>query len=171
MATIRTARLLLITQGTAVSHRRRHSWLFLRKLTDVLQTVLHSLKAAGGLLLQVSFFIAFVALLLAIAGVQSFSGSFNRSCQMYSEFRRQIGSVRFPILTSCTTDDTRSTWVSYDRPLKTVRWTHRSVHHGTCCLDIVERRESLRAQGLRLSSRSILSGWLDFAWNGKSKGD
>lgn len=55
-----------------------------------MQTVLHSLKVAGKLLLQVSFFIGFVALLLAIAGVQSFSGSFNRSCQMYDPHSNSI---------------------------------------------------------------------------------
>ncbi len=66
VSTLRCARLLLITGGTA--------------------TILRSLKAAGPLLLRVGFFGFFAIVLLAIIGVESFSGSWRRSCQFDDPF-------------------------------------------------------------------------------------
>ncbi|BEI83049.1 hypothetical protein CcaverHIS002_0309170 [Cutaneotrichosporon cavernicola] len=57
---LRTARLLVVTSGTA--------------------TILHSLKRAGPLILNVSFLIVFAAALFSIIGVQSFRGSLRRTC-------------------------------------------------------------------------------------------
>jgi hypothetical protein len=60
LSVLRTARLIVITSGTA--------------------TILHSLKRAGPLLLNVSVFIVFAAALFSIIGVQSFRGSLRRTC-------------------------------------------------------------------------------------------
>lgn len=60
MSVIRTARLLTITSGTT--------------------TILHSLKTARPLLTSVAYFVLFAMVLFSIIGVQSFNGSFRRSC-------------------------------------------------------------------------------------------
>lgn len=60
LSILRTTRLLVITSGTA--------------------TILHSLKRAGPLILNVSSFIVFAAALFSIIGVQSFRGSLRRTC-------------------------------------------------------------------------------------------
>lgn len=60
LSILRTARLLVVTSGTA--------------------TILHSLKRAGPLILNVSFLIVFAAALFSIIGVQSFRGSLRRTC-------------------------------------------------------------------------------------------
>lgn len=62
LSVLRTARLLLLTSGTA--------------------TILQSLKRSGPLMARVGFFLGFAALLFGIIGVQSFSGSFRRACFM-----------------------------------------------------------------------------------------
>ena len=60
ISVLRCARLLTMTSGTA--------------------TILASLKQAGPLLVNVSFFIVFALLLFSIIGVQVFRGSYRRSC-------------------------------------------------------------------------------------------
>ncbi|EEB91630.1 hypothetical protein MPER_09984, partial [Moniliophthora perniciosa FA553] len=58
----RTARLLTITSGTT--------------------TIMHSLKTARPLLTSVAYFFVFAMMLFSIIGVQSFKGSFRRSCSL-----------------------------------------------------------------------------------------
>lgn len=60
ISVLRAARLLVITSGTA--------------------TILRSLKRAAPLLVTVGFFFIFAAALWSIIGIQSFQGSFRRSC-------------------------------------------------------------------------------------------
>lgn len=60
LSILRTTRLLVVTSGTA--------------------TILHSLKRAGPLILNVSFLVVFAAALFSIIGVQSFRGSLRRTC-------------------------------------------------------------------------------------------
>ena len=60
MSVLRAGRLLVITSGTS--------------------TILHSLKTAGPMLITVAFYVIFAVILFAIIGVQSFRGSFRRSC-------------------------------------------------------------------------------------------
>ncbi|KAG5652105.1 hypothetical protein H0H81_006278 [Sphagnurus paluster] len=60
MSVIRTARLLTITTGTT--------------------TIMHSLKTARPLLTRVAYFVLFAMVLFSIIGVQSFKGSFRRTC-------------------------------------------------------------------------------------------
>lgn len=62
LSVLRATRLLVITSGTA--------------------TILHSLKRAGPLLINVSWFIVFAAAIFSIIGVQSFRGSLRRFCVM-----------------------------------------------------------------------------------------
>lgn len=62
LSVLRATRLLVITSGTA--------------------TILHSLKKAGPLLINVSWFIVFAAAIFSIIGVQSFRGSLRRFCIM-----------------------------------------------------------------------------------------
>ncbi|ESK91833.1 calcium channel subunit cch1 [Moniliophthora roreri MCA 2997] len=62
MSVIRTARLLTITSGTT--------------------TIMHSLKTARPLLASVAYFFVFAMMLFSIIGVQSFKGSFRRSCSL-----------------------------------------------------------------------------------------
>ena len=94
MSVIRTARLLTITAGTAV----RSLSLFCVDFTyEAAQTILHSLKTARPLLTSVAYFVLFAMVLFSfvhsllpphfvfnqpprIIGVQSFNGSFRRSC-------------------------------------------------------------------------------------------
>jgi len=60
LSVLRAARLLTITTGTT--------------------TILQSLKLAAPLLVNVTFFIIFFMLLFSIIGIQSFQGSYRRSC-------------------------------------------------------------------------------------------
>jgi hypothetical protein len=60
LSVLRAGRLLVITSGTT--------------------TILHSLKRAGPLLITVAYFVVFASILFSIIGVQSFRGSFRRSC-------------------------------------------------------------------------------------------
>ncbi|KAK0539429.1 calcium channel protein [Tilletia horrida] len=60
LSVLRAARLLTITTGTT--------------------TILQSLKLAAPLLVNVTFFIVFFMILFSIIGVQSFKGSYRRSC-------------------------------------------------------------------------------------------
>ncbi|CED84829.1 high-affinity cell membrane calcium channel [Phaffia rhodozyma] len=60
LSVLRTGRLLVITRGTA--------------------TILHSLKRAGPLLVNVAFFVMFSIGIFSIIGVQCFQGSMRRSC-------------------------------------------------------------------------------------------
>jgi hypothetical protein len=60
MSVLRAGRLLVITSGTS--------------------TILHSLKTAGPMLITVAFYVIFAVILFSIIGVQSFRGSFRRSC-------------------------------------------------------------------------------------------
>lgn len=60
LSVLRAGRLLVITSGTT--------------------TILDSLKRAGPLLITVGFFVIFAATLFSIIGVQSFRGSFRRTC-------------------------------------------------------------------------------------------
>jgi hypothetical protein len=62
LSVLRASRLLVITAGTA--------------------TILHSLKRAGPLILNVSVFAIFAAALFSIIGVQSFRGSLRRVCTL-----------------------------------------------------------------------------------------
>lgn len=52
-----------------------------------LQTILHSLKRAGPLLVNVAFFVLFAIVLFSIIGVQSFQGSLRRSCYVVDATR------------------------------------------------------------------------------------
>ncbi|WWD18487.1 hypothetical protein CI109_102939 [Kwoniella shandongensis] len=60
LSVLRAGRLLVITSGTT--------------------TILHSLKRAGPMLITVSYFLIFAAVVFSIIGVQSFRGSFRRVC-------------------------------------------------------------------------------------------
>lgn len=60
LSILRAGRLLVITSGTT--------------------TILGSLKRAGPLLITVGFFVIFAATLFSIIGIQSFRGSFRRTC-------------------------------------------------------------------------------------------
>jgi hypothetical protein len=60
LSVLRAGRLLVITSGTS--------------------TILHSLKTAGPMLITVAFYVIFAVILFSIIGVQSFRGSFRRSC-------------------------------------------------------------------------------------------
>lgn len=60
LSVLRAGRLLVITSGTT--------------------TILHSLKRAGPMLVTVAFYVIFAVILFSIIGVQSFRGSFRRSC-------------------------------------------------------------------------------------------
>jgi hypothetical protein len=60
LSVLRAGRLLVITSGTS--------------------TILHSLKMAGPMLITVAFYVIFTVILFSIIGVQSFRGSFRRSC-------------------------------------------------------------------------------------------
>ncbi|CAE6501684.1 unnamed protein product [Rhizoctonia solani] len=60
LSVLRTARLLAVTKGTS--------------------TIIHSLKRAGPLLTRVALFVLFAIILFSIVGVQSFKGSFRRTC-------------------------------------------------------------------------------------------
>ncbi|GAA5821176.1 hypothetical protein JCM11251_004500 [Rhodosporidiobolus azoricus] len=61
LSVLRATRLLAITAGT--------------------QTILHSLKKASPLLVDVGMFVGFAMLLFSIIGVQAFRGSYKRTCQ------------------------------------------------------------------------------------------
>ncbi|EIW52938.1 uncharacterized protein TRAVEDRAFT_155754 [Trametes versicolor FP-101664 SS1] len=62
MSVLRTARLLAITSGTT--------------------TIMRSLKTARPLLASVSYFVLFAMILFSIVGIQSFKGSFRRTCHL-----------------------------------------------------------------------------------------
>ncbi|KAG8828461.1 calcium channel protein, partial [Serendipita sp. 399] len=62
LSVLRTTRLLAITSGTT--------------------TIMTSLKRAAPQLVNVSFFVLFAVVLFSIVGVQSFKGSFRRSCRI-----------------------------------------------------------------------------------------
>ncbi|EGN97267.1 hypothetical protein SERLA73DRAFT_110442 [Serpula lacrymans var. lacrymans S7.3] len=62
MSVLRTARLLAITSGTT--------------------TIMRSLKIARPLLTNVAYFVVFAMILFSVIGVQSFKGSFQRSCYL-----------------------------------------------------------------------------------------
>ncbi|KAH8105357.1 Ion transport protein-domain-containing protein [Cristinia sonorae] len=62
LSVLRTARLLAITSGTT--------------------TIMRSLKTARPLLASVAYFVLFAMILFSIIGIQSFKGSFRRSCQL-----------------------------------------------------------------------------------------
>ncbi|KAF8465445.1 Ion transport protein-domain-containing protein, partial [Russula ochroleuca] len=62
LSVLRTARLLSITSGTT--------------------TIMHSLKTARPLLVSVAYFVLFAMALFSIIGVQSFNGSYRRSCYL-----------------------------------------------------------------------------------------
>ncbi|KAI0919913.1 hypothetical protein AcV5_001858 [Taiwanofungus camphoratus] len=62
MSVLRTARLLAITSGTT--------------------TIMHSLKIARPLLASVTNFVVFAMILFSIIGIQSFKGSFRRTCHL-----------------------------------------------------------------------------------------
>ena len=66
ISVLRCARLLTVTSGTA--------------------TILASLKQAGPLLVNVSFFTVFALLLFSVIGTQSFKGSYRRQCVWVSEW-------------------------------------------------------------------------------------
>ncbi|KAH9939624.1 Ion transport protein-domain-containing protein [Epithele typhae] len=62
LSVLRTARLLAITSGTT--------------------TIMRSLKTARPLLASVAYFVLFAMILFSIIGIQSFGGSFRRTCQI-----------------------------------------------------------------------------------------
>ncbi|OCH86932.1 hypothetical protein OBBRIDRAFT_890152 [Obba rivulosa] len=62
LSVLRTARLLAITSGTT--------------------TIMRSLKTARPLLASVAYFVIFAMILFSIIGIQSFSGSFRRTCHL-----------------------------------------------------------------------------------------
>lgn len=79
LAALRSARLLVITSGTAVR------WFFAAGPDAMahktpLQTILRSLKQSAPLMVSVAFFVIFAMALFSIVGVYSFKGSFQRSC-------------------------------------------------------------------------------------------
>lgn len=70
MSVLRAARLLTITSGTS--------------------TILHSLKTAGPLLVNVAFFTLFSMLLFSIIGIQAFKGSYRRSCVWIGDLNPEV---------------------------------------------------------------------------------
>lgn len=70
LSVLRATRLLVITSGTA--------------------TILHSLKRAAPLLLNVSVFVVFAGALFSIIGVQSFRGSLRRTCILMDPFNNSF---------------------------------------------------------------------------------
>jgi hypothetical protein len=74
LSILRAGRLLVVTSGTMV-----------REVTNPAegQTILHSLKRAGPMLIRVSAFVIFALVLFSIIGVQAFRGGFRRVC-MYT---------------------------------------------------------------------------------------
>ncbi|KAG8896276.1 calcium channel protein, partial [Tulasnella sp. 403] len=62
LSVLRISRLLAVTSGTT--------------------TIMKSLKTAGPILVQVATFVLFAVLLFSIVGVQSFKGSFRRTCRL-----------------------------------------------------------------------------------------
>lgn len=72
LSVLRVARLLTITSGTS--------------------TILQSLKLAAPLLANVLFFTVFAMILAAIIGIQSFKGSYRRSCTWYGDLNAGINS-------------------------------------------------------------------------------
>lgn len=72
LSVLRCARLLTATSGTT--------------------TILHSLKASAFILLSVSFFTGFAMLLFGIIGIQSFQGSYRRSCVWVGDLNGQPGN-------------------------------------------------------------------------------
>ncbi|KAM5541612.1 hypothetical protein V8D89_004802 [Ganoderma adspersum] len=75
MSVLRTARLLAITSGTT--------------------TIMRSLKTARPLLASVAYFVLFAMILFSIIGIQSFKGSFRRTCHLF------VDGVDFPLTQNC----------------------------------------------------------------------
>ncbi|THG95158.1 hypothetical protein EW026_g6441 [Hermanssonia centrifuga] len=73
MSVLRTARLLAITSGTT--------------------TIMRSLKTARPLLTSVAYFVLFAMILFSIIGIQSFGGSFRRSCYLLPT----LGEAEIPL--------------------------------------------------------------------------
>ncbi|MCO5613915.1 hypothetical protein L7F22_068195 [Adiantum nelumboides] len=74
LSVLRCARLLTVTRGTSV--------------------ILRSLKTAGPLLVNVSFFTLFSMLLFSIIGVQSFEGNYRRSCLWVGDLQSDPNAPR-----------------------------------------------------------------------------
>ncbi|PWN36130.1 uncharacterized protein FA14DRAFT_160990 [Meira miltonrushii] len=74
LSVLRCARLLTVTRGTSV--------------------ILRSLKTAGPLLVNVSFFTLFSMLLFSIIGVQSFEGNYRRSCLWVGDLQTDPNAPR-----------------------------------------------------------------------------
>lgn len=74
LSVLRCARLLTVTRGTSV--------------------ILRSLKTAGPLLVNVSFFTLFSMLLFSIIGVQSFEGNYRRSCVWVGDLQTDPNAPR-----------------------------------------------------------------------------
>ncbi|PWN49893.1 hypothetical protein IE53DRAFT_331270, partial [Violaceomyces palustris] len=72
LSVLRCARLLTATSGTT--------------------TILQSLKIAAPLLVNVTFFTAFAMILFSIIGIQSFKGSYRRSCVWVGDLNGQPGT-------------------------------------------------------------------------------
>ena len=72
LSVLRCARLLTVTSGTS--------------------TILQSLKTAAPILLNVAFFVLFAMLLFSIIGIQSFKGSYRRSCVWVGDLMGQPGT-------------------------------------------------------------------------------
>lgn len=75
------------------------------------QTILQSLKKAAPQLVNVALFVAFAMSLFSIIGVQSFQGSFRRTCQWVGESCKTAiySSARFFLLCGSLTPSTHST--------------------------------------------------------------
>jgi voltage-dependent calcium channel len=89
LSVLRTSRLLLVTSGTAVSDAKAIRVTAFDPISPFIcsrQTIMHSLKRAGPLLIRVAIFAVFALVLFSIIGEQSFSGSFRRTCLLTGEF-------------------------------------------------------------------------------------
>ncbi|TBU26428.1 Ion transport protein-domain-containing protein [Dichomitus squalens] len=75
MSVLRCARLLAITSGTT--------------------TIMRSLKTARPLLASVAYFVLFAMILFSIIGIQSFKGSFRRTCHLF------VDGVDYPLSQNC----------------------------------------------------------------------
>ncbi|QRW09988.1 ion transport domain-containing protein [Ceratobasidium sp. AG-Ba] len=73
LSVLRTARLLAVTKGTS--------------------TIMHSLKRAGPLLARVAIFVLFAIILFSIVGVQSFQGSFRRTCVVADSIADAVNGI------------------------------------------------------------------------------
>ncbi|KAJ3558247.1 hypothetical protein NM688_g1042 [Phlebia brevispora] len=118
LSVLRTARLLAITSGTT--------------------TIMRSLKTARPLLAGVAYFVLFAMILFSIIGIQSFKGSFRRSCHLLPT----LGQPEIPL----SSGQSCGAYVDQDT-LEIVGWlandnvTHAAVKGYVCPLGQICRED------------------------------